>query len=455
MGWLLNRSFTGNDLMSLKNFLFLYLIALFFAHIVQDAYAAADNAYYAGTSGFYSKSATTACQSYISGRGDNAVFNKVVAKPSDLYECWWQTTSPEEGTQYNYREMPALYCPQGQQFGTTSCGQPPPPPCVAGQVVHHFSDTKLVQGNIACYQSCEVYSKYLPPSYINCNYQSVGGGSLGLCDYFYDYEVKKTGNTCDPDTPLPTSKPKAPPDCPVCDCLKSGQSWGTVNGAAVCVPLGSKGSNPVIKQNPPVETKTTPPPTAENPNPEPVITVLNSGSTKVTPPPAGSPEGTPPVITKVSNESSGSTTETSESKDSFCEKNASSKLCKAETACEEKPEGPTCKHLCERFPDIVACQEVKKYIGEVKDIPKEDELEEKEIEAPVSFNHVSLPANSSCPAPQTISMYGAPITVSFQWLCDYASAFKPLMIAFALMFAATVVMSGVRSDSQPYQRGLF
>jgi len=52
-------------------------------------------------------------------------------------------------------------------------------------------------------------------------------------------------------------------------------------------------------------------------------------------------------------------------------------------------------------------------------------------------------------------MYGAPITVSFQWLCDYASAFKPLMIAFALMFAATVVMSGVRSDSQPYQRGLF
>lgn len=106
-------------------------LLLFTAAIPINA-SAADNAYYAGTSGFYSKSAVAACQSRVAGRGDGAVYDKVVAKPSDMYQCWWSTTNPQEGTQYNYTELPALYCPQGQEFGTTSC-VPAAPPCPAGE----------------------------------------------------------------------------------------------------------------------------------------------------------------------------------------------------------------------------------------------------------------------------------------------------------------------------------
>lgn len=276
------------------------------------------------------------------------------------------------------------------------------------------------------------------------------------CWYSGEYtgdQCNGTGQNPNPN-PTPTPEPKPNP-CPECDCLKSGQGYGTVNGTVVCTPKGSVGSKPTTSIKEGTTSTTTPAPTPENPNPTPVTVQAPPVIVTTTPAPAGSPAGTEPTISSSSTNPDGSTTDKTESKENFCKDNPTSKLCKAQTSCEESPEGPTCKHFCEKFPDSVACTTAQDFIGDPSGIPSEETLQEKEIAAPVNFSRVSVPSANGCPPPLTMSLYGAPIVMSFQWLCDYASAFKPLMIAFALMFAATVVMGGVRSDSQPYQRGLF
>lgn len=336
------------------------------------------------------------------------------------------------------------YCPYPPMNTSTNpptCGEPPPA-CEKGCNGACGTYYKLGAGlpSTSCIGTC-IYK-------ILDGIQGTAGGWIGLVG-------DNQGQTCTPPTPAPTDASNTPEY----NCASKGQSYGTVNGAVVCVDKGTVGAAPTaeVKEQPKITT--TPAPTPENPNPAPVTSQPPPVVVVTTPPPAGSPAGTEPKVSSSTTNPDGSTTNKDESKESFCKDNPTSKLCKAETQCQENPEGPTCKHFCDKFPDSMACKDPTEFleeaIGKPEDIPTEDELEEKEIESPLNFNRVSVPTANGCPPPLTMSLYGAPIVMSFQWLCDYASAFKPLMIAFALMFAATVVMGGVRSDAQPFQRGLF
>lgn len=103
-----------------------------------------------------------------------------------------------------------------------------------------------------------------------------------------------------------------------------------------------------------------------------------------------------------------------------------------ETVENDKPkeEGPD---LCEKNPDILACQK----LGELKDeIPKS----ERTIEyAPVDLGWGS----GSCPAPHSLSVHGQSLSMSYQPACDFLSNWiRPVVIAFALLAAFFIVAPG-------------
>lgn len=118
--------------------------------------------------------------------------------------------------------------------------------------------------------------------------------------------------------------PNLPTPCPECECQQQGKSWASMNGTTVCMNPGTPGSQPVTKQDPP-ETKTeTPAPTPENPNPEPVTTETPAPIITITPNPAG---GSPDITETVTNPD-GSTTSTTQSQSSYCQKNPTASVCK-------------------------------------------------------------------------------------------------------------------------------
>lgn len=452
MGWLSNRCVACFHLMPLiKKIILTFAVLLSAISKAHSAPASVKWLY----NGVTHTTTSSYCSSYVAHQ--NAQNNYVVytlishsfQAPLDVVCTIEQKVGTNPPTTLTMNYTGEYFCSTGALIGTTNpptCPEPPNP-CKdkKGQPVTWFSTSAT--GADQCIDLCTAKMRS----------GDCGGNPPDMrCWYSGEYtgdQCNGTGQNPNPN-PTPTPEPKPNP-CPECDCLKSGQGYGTVNGTVVCTPKGSVGSKPTTSIKEGTTSTTTPAPTPENPNPTPVTVQAPPVIVTTTPAPAGSPAGTEPTISSSTTNPDGSTTDKTESKENFCKDNPTSKLCKAQTACEESPEGPTCKHFCDKFPDSVACTEAIDFIGDPSNIPPEDTLQEKEIAAPTGFSRISVPSANGCPPPLTMSLYGAPIVMSFQWLCDYASAFKPLMIAFALMFAATVVMGGVRSDSQPYQRGLF
>ncbi|WP_334106597.1 virulence factor TspB C-terminal domain-related protein [Methylobacillus sp.] len=244
--------------------------------------------------------------------------------------------------------------------------------------------------------------------------------------WYYGHDVRdNTGASCTPD--MDNSLPDPQP-CPECECINKKQSYAVMQGVAVCLEPGTPGSEPVKKQDPPKIETTTPAPTPENPNPEPVVTETPSPIITITPAPAGSPAGTAPTITETKTDTDGSTTATEQSQDSFCQANPTHKLCRAEDA----------KTDCDKYPDAIGCQ----VMG---DVPQFEPLETKEIDMS-SIVLRELPSDNSCPAPLYYTIGGHTITLSFDPICQYASAFKPLVIAAAWLSAAFIIV-GARKDS--------
>lgn len=207
-------------------------------------------------------------------------------------------------------------CAEGQtRHSDGSCGAPPPPECEPGcngacgstQIFLNFR-------SLACIDSC-IYRLG----------EAMGLRSAPNSDIFHYYHTVKenTGASCEPvpDTPEPEPEPSP---CPECACAKQGKSWGTVNGVVVCHSPGTPGSQPVMKKDPPTIKTETPAPTPENPNPEPVTTETPAPIITITPNPAG---GSPDITETVTNPD-GSTTSTSQTQESYCQKNPTASLCK-------------------------------------------------------------------------------------------------------------------------------
>lgn len=96
--------------------------------------------------------------------------------------------------------------------------------------------------------------------------------------------------------------------------------------------------------------------------------------------------------------------------------------------------------LCEKNPDILACQKVK--LGE---------LEAKEIankQVPLSITPDSgFPTGGACPAPKNVTLIGKQFAFSVQPLCDFAEGIKPILIGFAWLTAALTFLGVARREN--------
>ena len=99
-----------------------------------------------------------------------------------------------------------------------------------------------------------------------------------------------------------------------------------------------------------------------------------------------------------------------------------------------KPEDQ--QSLCEKHPDIVACQK----LGELQP----ETLQTKTVTLTIERSDGFGPSTGTCPAPKTATIMGK--QVAFQWdlLCDFANGIRPLLIGFAYLSAALAFMGLTR-----------
>lgn len=97
--------------------------------------------------------------------------------------------------------------------------------------------------------------------------------------------------------------------------------------------------------------------------------------------------------------------------------------------------------LCKLHPDILACLKVTK-AGELEpvDIPNADKTMQ------IVPDQGWGPSGGTCPAPKTATIMGVNLVMPFTLLCDFATAIRPLLIAFAWLSAALTFFGLGRKD---------
>lgn len=95
--------------------------------------------------------------------------------------------------------------------------------------------------------------------------------------------------------------------------------------------------------------------------------------------------------------------------------------------------------LCEKNPDIVACQK----LGTIDAKP----LAQSSVPLSIKKDEGFGPANGTCPAARSLTLMGRTYSFSWQPMCDFASAIRPLLIGFAYLTAAMSFMGMARKES--------
>ncbi|WP_114969944.1 virulence factor TspB C-terminal domain-related protein [Rhodoferax ferrireducens] len=96
--------------------------------------------------------------------------------------------------------------------------------------------------------------------------------------------------------------------------------------------------------------------------------------------------------------------------------------------------------LCEKNPDILACQKVT--LGDLE--PSVIDNSDKTLS--ITKNGGWGPENGTCPAPKTAMIMGVSLSMPFTMLCDFASGIKPLLLAFAWLSATLTFLGLSRKD---------
>lgn len=109
-----------------------------------------------------------------------------------------------------------------------------------------------------------------------------------------------------------------------------------------------------------------------------------------------------------------------------------------ETDPNDKPKEEDQKSLCEKHPDIVACQK----LGDINP----ENLAKNTVTLQINREEGFGPANGACPAPKQFVVMGK--SMAFQWdlLCDFASQIRPLLVGFAYLSAALSFFGLSRKD---------
>lgn len=96
--------------------------------------------------------------------------------------------------------------------------------------------------------------------------------------------------------------------------------------------------------------------------------------------------------------------------------------------------------LCDLYPDILACAKPKLGTLEPSTITN--------VDKPLSIlkDEGWGPSNGSCPAPKTVTVMNVHLSMPYTMLCDFATAIKPLLIAFAWLSAALTFFGMAKRD---------
>lgn len=96
--------------------------------------------------------------------------------------------------------------------------------------------------------------------------------------------------------------------------------------------------------------------------------------------------------------------------------------------------------LCEKNPEILACQKVVLKDLQAKDVPNENR--------PLAITPDSgwSQGAGACPQPKTITFMGTQLAFEYTLFCDFASAIKPLFIGFAWLSATLTFFGVARRD---------
>lgn len=105
----------------------------------------------------------------------------------------------------------------------------------------------------------------------------------------------------------------------------------------------------------------------------------------------------------------------------------------------DKPKTDEEQSLCEKHPDVVACQKLGT-APEAKPVPNEDR--QLSIQPDTGWGEGS----GSCPAPKTVQVHGFQLSMPFGLLCDFAAGIRPVVIGLAWLAAAFTFMGIGRRD---------
>jgi len=329
---------------------------------------------------------------------------------------------------------PFYVCGQTNSQTPTCAGDPPPPPCLAKKGtqasagLYSIGTSPTNQPAIqVCDGSCTAIFDGNSPAY--------SALISGVKTYYAIGKYIYTGDSCSSGNSVPTGLSTPPPDT-----CGANQGKATYNGKTICVDNATGTPAPTEPAPAPKTETTQKQPTVTNPDGSTsqttttthvdgsttttvVVTQPNgSQSTTTTTTPAPNPTGTVPPTSQ---------------QDEYCKANPTAPICKAKTTCEENPDGPECKFECERFPELLACMEVG-------DMPEPEEPSA--LTKTLTFNAITLPKAGGCPAPLTLTLGGRSMSMSFEPICQYASAFYYLVMALAYLSAAYIIFGAFRPD---------
>jgi hypothetical protein len=264
-----------------------------------------------------------------------------------------------------------------------------------------------------CNDGCEVVMSQTDSTPFQFETRSNGSSAVAA-------PAEETGSFCQngqytPAAPniMPATEDKQPLPTTAADCVKKGKSFGTINGVTACY------SKPTNTSTQPV-TNTTDNSTKSDGTAEEKSQVSSIGS-----------DGNVTTTTTTKSTAADGTT-TTKTEDKKQDQN---------TFCKDNPTSPMCKEQkdpCLENDDRAGC----KLVG---DVPASDSVGTKDTPV-LTFTEIALPSNNTCPSTTTITLGGQPIPISYEWICTYASMFKPLVIAFAFFGAALIVIGQARKD---------
>jgi hypothetical protein len=104
----------------------------------------------------------------------------------------------------------------------------------------------------------------------------------------------------------------------------------------------------------------------------------------------------------------------------------------------DTPKGEDSKSLCEKHPEILACQNL--------DEPKDQDLLTKEKTIAITPDSGWGSENAACPPPKMLQVQGRQIPIPFDLFCTYMQGMRPIIIAMAWLSAAFILL-GARETS--------